>query len=222
MTTCQDCGRETGRQHASFCDPCRVKHRGKPSIYRLTPEREAYLRTHYIPSERGISIRIAAVLRVPKWKVCRWAAELGLARKYDEERNWRPEEVAFLEEHIGSRTPAWIAKRLKRSLTAVTVKAKRLRISRRDGRDWYTAHQVAEAFGVDPTTVIRWIGKGWLQATTHGQDHPDRHCMYQVTYKAMARFVREHRGAYDLAKVDQLFFLDLVFGATPAREDAAA
>lgn len=200
--------------YSRFCDACRAQVRKKPARYPLTPEREAYLRAHYQPHVKGISARVAAVLRVPAWRVKRWAAELGLAVTGVRAPAWSAAEVAFLEEHVGARTVGWIAKRLGRTVTAVSVKAKRLHIDRRGCREWYTADALAIAMGVDATTIGRWIRQGWLQATAYGQVRPDgRPAAFAITPLAVRRFLQQHPGAYTLAKVDQVWFLDLAFGA---------
>lgn len=211
MQACADCGVLTGRPLARYCDSHRWRHRGKPRLYPLTPEREAYMRAHYQPHVRGISHRVAGVLGVPKWRVCRWASELGLTGTQTERRPWTPEEDSVLEAHLGQRHIGWIAKRLRRSLTSVTVRAKRLGLSRR-AHDWLTAEQVALAFGVDRGTPLHWIAKGLLVAQRWGQDHANgRASAWRVEVEDIRRFVQAHPTAFSLAKVDQVWFLDLVF-----------
>lgn len=222
------CGVEIGRPHARFCDACRWKHRGRPLKYPLTPERAAYLRAHYRPTGRrkgqtSMVYRVARVLGVPKWRVCRWAAELGLTGPDTRGPQWTPEDDAFLEAHLGTRHVHWIAKRLHRSVTAVTVRAKRIGLSRRDGRSWYTARQVADGFGVDPSTVVRWIETGKLRGQHEGQDHPGgRAAAWRVEHGDLRHFAQAYPTAYSLAKVDQVFFLDLAFGSIGLGQNRAA
>jgi hypothetical protein len=218
VTACQDCGSSTGKPLAKFCDGCRWKHRGKKPLYPLTPERRAFIQRHYTVADKGCTLHIAATLQVPKWRVVRWAAEMGLCTPMPKSPDWRAEEIAFLEEHIGARHPNWIAKRLDRSITAVVVKSKRLSISRRECRDWLTASNVALGFGVDASTAVRWIERRWLKAERFGHDHADgRAAAWKVKPSAVRRFVREHPTAFALAKVDQVWFLDMVFGCLGER-----
>lgn len=226
MRSCQDCGEALTAPYAVYCAMCRPKHRGKPAKYVLTPHIEAYLRMHYdVTSGRGMSHRLAKALNVPKWRICRWACYLGLSRTV-KPAPWSLEESALLERFIGKRSPEWIQRHhLKaRSVTAICVKAKRMQFSRRDFDD-YTGRQLAVAFGVDAKTVGRWIEQGKLKATRWGTartpaQHGDH---YRITQDAVRRFVREHPSTFDLRKVDQLWFLDLVFGShIGAREDSAA
>ncbi|MGV3518191.1 hypothetical protein [Luteitalea sp.] len=202
---------------AHHCDVCLSRIRRRKPRYPFTPERQQYLKTHYAPHEAGCVARIAAALNVPGWRVKRWAAELGLAVITPKSPDWTPTEVAFLEEHIGARTVGWIAKRLGRTATAVAVKSKRLAIDRRECRDWYTVTALALAMGVDSHVVTRWIRSGLLQAATVGQQREDgRPAMFSITVPAIRRFLQQHPTAYRLAKVDQVWFLGLVFGKVGA------
>lgn len=220
---CSDCGQPTGKKYARFCEAHRWKHRCKVGTYKLTPEREAFLRANYKPSERGISYRCARVLGVPKWRICRWAAELGLTGQSTKGPNWTPAEDAILEEAIGTRHLNWIAKKVGRTITAVVIRAKRLEISRRDCRSWYTAHQVSLGFGVDGKTVTRWIERGLLKAKHEGLDYPDgRPAAWRVEHRDVRAFVQANPSAFSLAKVDQVWFLDLAFNGSIGTAERAA
>ncbi|MGE0363031.1 MAG: hypothetical protein AB7R67_20120 [Vicinamibacterales bacterium] len=223
MSCCSVCGVDTGKRFARYCDEHRWPRRGKRPRYPLTPERRAYLLEHYDATDLGKAARIASTLAVPRWRVTRWAQELGLAVEARRRApDWTPADDAFLEEHLGRRHVHWIATRLNRSTTAVVVRSKRLAISRRAAREWWTATQVALGFGVDPSTVARWIRQGKLAATPFGEDHEDRHHAYQVWPADVVRFIADHQAAFSLAKVDQLWFLDLVLHTPPRRDGKAA
>ena len=85
--------------------------------------------------------------------------------------------------------------------------------------------------GVDVHKVTRWIAAGWLEASRMGtartaQQGGDE---WVITDAAVRRFLRRHPTAFSLRRVDQTWFLSLVFGtigeressADPGREDAA-
>jgi hypothetical protein len=56
----------------------------------------------------------------------------------------------------------------------------------------------------------------------HAARSDGRIVAYQISPKALERFVREHPTAYRLDRVDQLWFLDLVFGGlVGARSEVA-
>lgn len=87
-----------------------------------------------------------------------------VARPWRRPEHWSSADVAYLERWYGLRTDEAIARRLGRSLTGLRLKAKRLRIRKRDAG--YTATSLAEVMGVDPTTVMRaWVARGGLRAT---------------------------------------------------------
>ncbi len=204
------CGGALAGPYATRCAACLARVRKRPARQRLTTERETYLRAHYTPHERGSVTRIASALGVSRWQVRAWVAALGLGVPVTA-APWTPADVAFLETHVGSRSVAWIARKLGRTGNAVALKARQLAISLRDARDWYTADGVALAMGVDVHTVTRWIRLGYLQAgVTERRD--GRPVLFSITPAAIRKFLQSHPTAYRLAKVDQVWFLDLAFG----------
>lgn len=222
---CLDCHEPTGRKHAEYCDRCRYRHQKRPAKYGpLTPEREAFIRAHYQPDGRGRgwTLRLAKRMGVPKWRLARWAAALGLSEHLaTKPAPWTPAEDAHLERRLEQgRTLEVIARELRRSLTAVEVRAKRLGISRRSCRHGLSATAAAMAMGVDVHKVTRWIAAGWLDASRMGtarvpQQGGDE---WVIPEQALRKFLREHPTAYSLRRVDQTWFLSLVFGSLGERE----
>ena len=153
---------------------------------------------------------------MPKWRVCRWAAELGLTAPTNKGPAWTAAEDAVLEQHVGSRHVNWIATRLNRSIAAVQARAKRLRLSRLP--EGYSQVDVALAFGVERGTVERWLQRGWLTTARVPAGQP-----YRVTETDLLRFIRTHRTAFDLAKCDQVWVLGLLLDRADRtlRESAA-
>lgn len=200
------------------------RRRGRERRWVLTPHLEAILRREWAKGAqpKGWTRVLARRLGIPVWRLCRWAAELGIARPSPRGPNWTQEELAQLEVwHAQRRTSVWIARRLQRSVTAVTVKRKRLGLCRASF-DGYSARQLAEAMGVDSHQPGRWIRQGWLRGTARGTDrrggqHGDE---WVITEAAVRAFLAAHRTAYDLRKVDQVWFLDLVFGEVERSEVA--
>lgn len=218
MSPCLDCGRPTGKTHAQYCDDCRWRHRRKRLKYALTPERRAYLQANYRPAERGTSARCAAALSVPKWRVNRWAAELGLTSGISPRWHapaWTPEDDAFVAQHLHTRHPAWIARSLKRSLTAVLVRVRRLGLSRLP--DGYSETDVALAFGVSRDTVERWRVKGLIRT----RFQPRAGQPFRYTDGEVVAFIRAHRTAFEIGKCDQLWFLDLLLDGGQLKASAA-
>lgn len=224
---CTDCDRPTTRPLARYCDDCRPRHRGRRARYGgLTPDRVAWLRTHYRPDGqgRGWTGRLARRLQVPKWRLVRWAATLGLTQPTPDRRPWTATDDAHLEARLcAGRSLEVIARELRRSVTACAVRAKRQQISRRSCRPGMSARQFALAMGVDSHKVTRWIARGHLRATpfgtarTPGQGGDE----WVITDQAIRRFLRGHPADYSLRQVDQVWFLGLVFGELGQREAVA-
>lgn len=204
-TTCTTCGNPTGRALARFCDACRWPRRLKRKKYQWTTEKDAYLRQSYDATVPGRARQIAELWGWPRWAVTKRAQQLGLARTRED--YWSTEDTAKVEQWAGTRHPHWIAKQLGRTETAVVVKIKRLGMSRLP--EGYSQSDVAFAFGVSRDTVERWIRRGWLVS----RFQPIEGQPYRFTDGEVLAFVSAHPQAFVLAKVDQVWFMDLVCGA---------
>lgn len=212
--TCKDCNRpfEAKTTFARFCPSCRWTHRGRPRTHLWTPERDAFLRDRYDPRVKGRVNEIAAALRVPKWVVSRRAGDLGLRKPRGETRAWTPADDRFLESHAGTRLVGWMAKQLDRTPTAVAVRLKRLRISRRI-REGYTLRDLQLCLGVDHRPILGWVRSGKLEARHRysGELEPSfNRDAWHFTDEGVLRFLLGHPTAYELARVDQDWFLGLV------------
>ena len=176
-----------------------------------------------ISSERSISTLRSAKTRpgirllakkvgMPHWALKKRARELGLART--KELPWSERELEILARY------AWMSDeriRLKlkaagysRTVTGIHLKLKRMRF-KHDG-SFYSAYSLAQALGIDPHAVTRWIKSGHLKAKFRGtargrQQNGDS---YLIQEKDVRRFILEHPTDIDLRKVDQLWFLDLI------------
>ena len=220
MRTCLDCPAAIAQKHARYCARCRWKHRGKPAKYVWTAERDALLRARYRPQSKGVPAAIARVFGWPAWVIRQRARDLGLART--KEPAWTPEQVAFLEQHVGYRPVSWLWANMpepRRTETAIAVKLKRLGMSRTI--EGYSARAVALGFGVDDHAVTRWIQAGKIKAQSVGERTDQRCIHFRVSEDAIRRFVREYPTAFHLAKVDQVWFLSLVLGIDMDKDLAA-
>lgn len=70
---------------------------------------------------------------------------------------------------------------------------------------------MASAFGVDSHQVTRWIGTGLLRAQRRGTARMPQQGgdTWLILEKDVVRFIRENAAAYDLRRVDQVWFLEL-------------
>ncbi len=173
--------------------------------------RELYLNRPDSKTRPGIRA-LAKKVAIPHWALKKRARELGLART--KELPWSEPELQILARY------AWMSDerlslKLKsvgytRSATAIRVKLKRM--SFKKGGDFYSANSLAQALGIDPHAVTRWINAGQLKATSRGTARGARQNgdIYLIREKDVRRFVLEHPSDIDLRKVDQLWFLDML------------
>jgi len=155
---------------------------------------------------------LAKKVGMPHWALKKRARELGLART--KELPWSEAELVILARH------AWMSDeriRLKlkaagysRTVTGIHLKLKRMRFKHDGG--FYSAYSLAQALGIDPHAVTRWIKSGHLKSKFRGtargpQQNGDS---YLIQEKDVRRFILQHPTEIDLRKVDQLWFLDLV------------
>ena len=173
--------------------------------------REIYLNHREAKTRPGIRL-LAKKVGMPHWALKKRARELGLART--KELPWNEAELAILSRY------AWMSDeriRLKlkaagypRTVTGIHLKLKRMRF-KHDG-SFYSAYSLAQALGIDPHAVARWIKSGHLRAKHRGTERTEQQNgdSYLIQEKDVRRFILEHPTDIDLRKVDQLWFLDLV------------
>ena len=150
--------------------------------------------------------RLSQRLGFPRWVIKRRAQTLGLART--KEKPWSEKEIAYLEANLHRLSLAVLARKLGRTVTAVALKAKRLGIKKSD--EGYTVRSLAQAFGVDDHKVMRWVKLGILKASRRNSGRP--HDMYFIPDREVRRFICTYPTEFDLRKVDQVWFIDLLAG----------
>jgi len=173
--------------------------------------REIYLSDRATRKLPGIQL-LAKKIGMPHWALKKRARELGLART--KELPWSEAELAILSRY------AWMSDerlRLKlkaagyaRTATGIHLKLKRMRF-KHDG-SFYSANSLAQALGIDPHAVTRWINSGHLKAKLRGTARGplQNGDTYVIQEKDVRQFILEHPTDVDLRKVDQLWFLDLI------------
>jgi transposase len=172
-----------------------------------TVDDDAYLRSEYMPDRRGHVRTIAEQLGRTVHAVKRRAGLLGLRRPRRQQR-WNPDEEQFLQNQAGTLLTATLAKRLNRSVSAVTHKCRQLHLRTRF-REGYTLDDLVTCFGASPHTIHRWVHDSKLQIHYRHTSRP--HDAWYVTEHAILTFIEQHPLAFDLHRVDQIWFLDLLF-----------
>jgi hypothetical protein len=220
------CGEEfLGTLYQTRCRKCRFREASaaqwkvRRRKYDWTPERDQLLRDRYDSLVNGRVLQIARALGWPAWVIKKRAAALGIVTKVLHRHEWTPEQIAFLEEWTGSRSSKWIARRLGLNETCVINKQKRLGFSRRVQGDGYTVHELELCLGMDHRYINRWIREGKLKAKLRGTDRP--HDAYVINDADVLAFLRAHQLDYNLRRVDQAWFLGLVFGELRALRETA-
>ena len=176
--------------------------------YDLDERAESLLNRHYDSRTETITV-LARTLGVPRHTVKRWAQVLGLART--KERPWSDDEVRYLESHYHRLHILTMARHLKRSGTAVALKAKRLRI--RKCGEGYTATGLAVALGVDSHKVIGWSESGKLRAERRRTDREND--PYLILDEDVRKFIMRHPLEIDMRKVDGVWLIDVLTSDRP-------
>jgi hypothetical protein len=205
-------------KYGRYCDPCRSVARRKPAKWVSNDRIDEALRKLYSESPDARSrpnvTMFAEKIGWPKWALLRRAVALGLART--KEKPWSEPELKVLE-HFAWMSDDKISEKLRRagyarSRVAVHLKLRRMRF--KQNTPYYTANALAQAFGIDSHTVLRWVREKKLWARLRGCDRVpnQRGDIWMIHEKDVRRFVMEHPLAFDIRKVDQLWFMELVKG----------
>lgn len=189
--------------------------KGREPHWTLTPEIEERIRRTFRTSTGNGEVReLARSLGIPRWRISRWALELGVRERLAKEPDWSPAELAILE-RFSHQCLQRIQLRLKkagykRSENAILLKKKRMRFHPSD--NGYSANSLAGCFNVDPKVVTRWIEAGYLKAERRGTARQE--CqggdMWWISPRAVRDFVHENVGLIDIRKVDKFWFVDLM------------
>jgi hypothetical protein len=181
----------------------------KPPKWRLSDFQRRLLLERYDGRTETIDALMRHFPDVPRWRVKRWAGELGLS--YKKAPPWTPEELDYLREHLGTLRVKAIAKHLGRTVTAVQVMSKRLHISQRLS-EGYTMRGVCEGLGVDHHKVERWLEHGWLRGRRIGTERTKTHLgdIWQFTDRNVYELVRDHPSEIDPRRVEWLWLVDIL------------
>jgi hypothetical protein len=144
--------------------------------------------------------------------VCKRGAELGISRA--KEHSWTDAEEEILE-RFGHLAPSGLQQRLalagyRRSIAAIQIKLNRCRI--KQNLDGYSACSLADAFGVDVHKVLLWVRRGLLHAQRRGTNRTPGQGgdVWWISRRDVRRFVLRFPEEIDLARVEKIWFLDLL------------
>lgn len=157
-------------------------------------------------------------LGLPKHAVLQRARNLGLVTNIKEPA-WTERELKLLERWAWM-TPMMIHRRfvragLKRSMAAIMIKRKRLRLRAR--REWCNARELGESLGVDSHKVADWVKAKLIKAQVKTSSEREGVIEeYIFMPRDIKRFIFAHSELIDLRKVDQPWFWDMI--KTPASQ----
>jgi hypothetical protein len=148
----------------------------------------------------------------PYQVLTRRASQLGLSRPHHS-RPWVKEEEELVRRNI-HHGAKYVWKKLRQAgfrRSLVAVRRKITRAEMRLDNEFVSTIQVAQGFGVCDTTVRRWIARKMLRAQTREGAEVDKDHPYVIREEWLRRFIRENPSAFDIRKVDQVWFLSVVF-----------
>lgn len=182
----------------------------KPLKYRLSEEQRRLLLAGYDGRSETIDALQPHFPGVPRWRICKWAQELGLTR--GDRKFWTDEELLRLRDLLGVLPSKEIARRLGRSVASVEIKAKRLGISLRVS-DGYTLRELEEGLGADHHKIEGWIARGWLRGgirISRVQEGEGQHNPWRFSDRAIYELVRDHPGEIDPRRADWLWLVGIL------------
>lgn len=191
------------------CGPCRLaKFRRKhpPLALQILDE----LRLAYVGNVREVSAnltRISTRTGIPKQRLKEEARKRGWRSKV-ERRQWTDQEIEYLREKLGIVSVTTIARNLKRSRCSVFCQAHKMKFSARVA-EGYNVSDLCEVFGVSHGRVESWARRGLL-GKQHG--HGGHGGNIRFTEANVVRFIRQFPREYELSRVDQTWYVSMVFG----------
>ena len=203
-----------GRQAVEGSSDRAVRYKRK---YVPTPEIDKAIRNAYQKQRQGDRQALHSVSRTIGWSrsaVCKRGAELGVTRA--KEQPWTVTEEDLLE-RFGHLAPSGIRRQLAaagfcRSVAAIQIRLNRTRI--KQNLEGYSANGLANALGMDVHKILSWVRRGLLAAERRGTDRTQTQGgdTWWISDRAVKRFILRAPEEIDLARVEKIWFLDLLTG----------
>ena len=187
------CGAETIQAKDGLCKRCRLREY-QVIKYPWTPEMDAQLTRIYRGSRnkteltRGLTA-FGTRYRMPRYILINRAQTLDLRQR--RQTTWTKAEAERIRELAGDKTIADIALQIGRTEGAVKQRISILGLSGKI-TEGYSHRELAALFGVHHNTIMRWVGRGWLDIACG-----------RITHESVERFVWNHIHEYRFAACDE-------------------
>ena len=184
--------------------------------HQWTEEERDIVRCNYqgtVQSAQEIADRLGVSLVAVKGQV----QSLGVA-KITDRRKWDTSQDERLRELLEHYPVGQVAKRMGRTINSVSVRAKRLGISRRDRFDWYTKSECAAILGKNHRWVQARIDSGALPATSYyGKERPTQlgQSAWKIKRSDLRQFIRRFPEELNGRNVDLIAIVDILVGLQP-------
>ena len=199
----------------------RLAPKGRPEPRRKRPrhvwtQQECDLLRLYYRGTTESRRYLAGVLKMSDSAVAGKISRMGLCKRSDRTK-WSAEDDEQLKTLLPKYTVSRISKIMHRSVNAVYIRAKRLKISCRDRDDWYTLQEAAEILGMDRRWVRKRVEIGVLKASTH-YEHPRSDgytSAYRIRRGELKNFIRRYPHELNAVNIDVIAVVDLLSGLLP-------
>lgn len=187
----------------------------KKQKYIITPDMHERIEAVYKQyTGKGQVNVLAKALKLPRWKVSRYAMSQGWIAKQKKVRPWTDEEREQLQKLARYTTPViqrkMAEKGYKRTEVAIVMQLKRGKMVK--NLDGHSARDVAECLGVDDHFVLNAIKAGDLKAGRRGTARTERQGgdHWYIRDRDIKNYIIENLHKIDIRKVDKYWFMDMI------------
>jgi hypothetical protein len=182
----------------------------------ITPEMHAKIRRLYLEKTEcsGQVKEFAREHDLPRWKITRYAQQMGWSAKQKKAPNWTDRELRILKQS-GHHAPEVVQRRLKdrgfkRSLNSIVLKRKRMRFLQ--NLNGQSANSLALCLGEDVHFILRAIKSGLLKAKRRRLNRTPQQGgnPYLIKDSDVRDFIVENVHMIDIRKVDKYWLVDIL------------
>lgn len=157
---------------------------------------------------------LAKSVKLPRWKITRYALSQGWIAKQPWAPIWSDQETELLQK-LARYSPQVIQRKMaekgiRRSVNGIVIKMKRMKMAQ--NIPGHSSRDVARCLGVDDHFVTAAIRRGRLKATRRGTARTE--CqggdMWYILDHNLRKYVLEYLNEIDIRKVDKYWFVDLI------------